>query len=183
LPENDFEAKVSINPDSDYLWIEGKYSYENGQFFVECKDIDYRPRRGNFILMMGLFNDDTIDGYDGSERIITIPDDIKTISDGAFNNNDTLEELISGFGLKSIGAEAFYNCQNLKEVILSENVEYIGVGAFAECLQLNKIVIANNSIRIDDDVFMNDENVVIYAHIGSSAQNYAEKNGIKFEVK
>jgi hypothetical protein len=182
LPENNFEAEVSICPDIDYLRIEGKYSYRNGEFFKECKEVDYRARRGDFILD-GFFSDDeTIASYEGSERVVTIPDDIKTISESVFADNDYIEEFISGNGLKTIGVEAFACCSKLIKVTLLESVETVEGGAFYECKSLNEVIILNDNIKLEDDVFENDDNVVIFAHEGSTAQKYAEEYGLGFKV-
>jgi hypothetical protein len=182
LPKNNFEAEVSICPDIDYLRIEGKYSYKNGEFFKECKEVDYRARRGDFILD-GFFSDDkTIAGYEGSECVVTIPDDITTISCDAFANNDYIEEFISGNGLNIIEGEVFWQCSKLRKVVLSGNVEIVADGAFYECISLNEVIIFNDNIDLGEDVFKNDENVVIYAHEGSIAQKYAEEYGLEFKV-
>ena len=75
---------------------------------------------------------------------ITIPDSIKTIEAGAFNEHKTLKRVSLPAGI-SIGGRAFYHCESLENVTVRkdseagssapENAE-IGEEAFAECRKL-----------------------------------------------
>ena len=75
---------------------------------------------------------------------ITIPDSVKTIEGGAFNEHKTLKRVSLPAGV-SIGGRAFYHCESLESVTVRkdseagasapENAE-IGDEAFAECRKL-----------------------------------------------
>ena len=75
---------------------------------------------------------------------ITIPDSVKTIEGGAFNEHKTLKRVSLPAGI-SIGGRAFYHCESLESVTVRkdseagasapENAE-IGDEAFAECRKL-----------------------------------------------
>ena len=97
-----------------------------------------------------------------SEQIITIPDNISIIGEGAFSNCRTiksvelsnrekkidtkafkncssLERIKLSSELISIGDEAFYACTNLEEIIFPDTLSQIGSSAFYGCKKINKI--------------------------------------------
>ncbi len=53
---------------------------------------------------------------DNSLTSITIPDDVYSISDNAFKDNDTLETITFNDSLKEIGEHAFDSCSALKSL-------------------------------------------------------------------
>ena len=86
----------------------------------------------------GSFNiqDDVLLSYSGSETEVTIPDGIREIAAGAFNNNDAILRVICPDSVQVIGDKAFYDCDNLTYVRLPETMESIGVSAFHYCEKL-----------------------------------------------
>lgn len=102
--------------------------------------------------------------YPGSNNILIIPENIKSIGMKAFyncsglkkviiNNSgrigrigmrcfsscEDLEEVTINIGTRFIGDVAFEGCTNLKSVILSSSITYIGENAFYGCNSLNVI--------------------------------------------
>lgn len=55
----------------------------------------------------------TLLGYEGTDKVVTVPEGIVVSGDKAFINNDLLEKVELPEGLEEIGNMAFYNCPNL----------------------------------------------------------------------
>ncbi|MBR3629463.1 MAG: leucine-rich repeat protein [Oscillospiraceae bacterium] len=68
--------------------------------------------------------------YIGNEADPKIPNDIVSISPGAFAGNLSIEELHLPASVRSIGKQAFIGCQNLSSVNLPDTVTEIGTQAF-----------------------------------------------------
>ena len=84
--------------------------------------------------MSGLEFDSTgvkVEGYNGTDKRVVIPEGVTEIADGAFRFNDSIEEVSLPNSLKIIGIGAFAYCNGLKDISISESVEQIGVSAFA----------------------------------------------------
>ena len=112
----------------------------------------------------------------------TVPDGTTVISEGAFQGNTTIREIILPDSLKEIQANAFENCGNLERVVLPEGVVAIGDGAFQNCPNLQEVVIPKIVTQIGTDAFKGCPNLIIFGEEGSFAQTYAEENGISFTV-
>lgn len=74
--------------------------------------------------------------FQGELRNLVIPDNVKTIGDCAFYNNNKLVSLKLGVGLTEIGKNAFRNCSLLTEVSIPDNVTTINQYAFNYCTNL-----------------------------------------------
>lgn len=104
-----------------------------------------------------------ITGYAGTREKITVsqklyhyPDSypVSAIGDGAFEDCETVKELILPEGLRSVGKEAFYYCKNLEKVIIPDSVTTIGDGAFASCWSLSDIRLPEGLTSIGYAVFI-----------------------------
>ena len=85
----------------------------------------------------------------------------------------------------TIGYDAFSGCNKLTSVNIPESVTYIGVRAFENCPNLNSVIIPNSVTSIGTRTFgYYNDNIVdgftITGHKGSTAENYANSNGITF---
>ena len=67
---------------------------------------------------------------------IILPNTVKNIYSGAFENCKLLENIELGNSLEEIGIEAFKGCSKLPAITLPESVKSIGDGAFADCSKL-----------------------------------------------
>lgn len=76
---------------------------------------------------------ETIISYpsDNTEEEYTIPETVKVISDGAFEN-ENLKTVVISENVETIGEDAFAGCPNLETVVFADNskIETIGTGAF-----------------------------------------------------
>ena len=91
--------------------------------------------------------------YEGTATEITIPNDIKVISQNAFYENDNIKSVVIPNSVQNIGASTFYWCTALESVTIGNGVESIGDSAFYECSSLESIVIPNSVITIGVEVF------------------------------
>lgn len=67
--------------------------------------------------------------YNGKYNDVIIPDGIKVISDGVFENASMTSATIPN-SVTYIGYNAFYKCTQLKSLIIPNSVKYIGIAAF-----------------------------------------------------
>ncbi len=74
-------------------------------------------------------------------KTIIIPGTVKEIRQNAFRNNADLENVILQEGVEVIGASAFFDCTNLKNIELPESLIEISSSAFSYCSSINNIII------------------------------------------
>ena len=79
-------------------------------------------------------------GYTGSDSVIVLPEDVHTISDGAFRDNSTLQS-ISAPSVTSVGNGAFENCTALQSASFPDATE-VGDFAFRGCGALTELGIS-----------------------------------------
>jgi len=86
----------------------------------------------------------------------TIPSQITSILDNAFDDHTNLTSIINSSGVKSIGTQAFKNCTNLVGYDIPPLVTSIGYEAFQGCTSLKKITIPDSISIINNNVFLYD---------------------------
>lgn len=123
-----------------------------------------------------------INKYIGDDTDVVIPNRyngflITSIGEYAFINT-SVTSVSLGSNITEIKNGAFINVSGLSEIILNENLTTIGNYAFAGCTGLSTITIPDSVTDISDTAFLNCENIVIYCHENSYAQQYAEANEI-----
>lgn len=96
--------------------------------------------------------------YNGSGGNVIIPDNVKSLG-SAFVDNSSIISVEIPNSVTSIGFYDFYGCVNLESVIIPESVTDIGNMAFFES-----------------------DNVTLYVYGGSYAEEYAEYEGIPYEI-
>ena len=145
-------------------------------------------------------------------RSVTIPESVKKIECFAFESCINLETItLSGNGLTTIEPYAFWNC-GMETFSIPITVTSIGDAAFGHCLNLKSITIPNRVSRIEQNTFassgltsitipstvtyIDDEafysegwyeeldlnSLTIYCTSGSTAEAYAKKHGIKYQL-
>lgn len=87
------------------------------------------------------------------EEIVVSGDCIK-IGDSAFENCDSLRKVSINNGVQYIGENAFKNCKKISEVFLPDSITVIGSNAFSDCTALKNITLSNNLTEIKDGAFM-----------------------------
>ena len=82
-----------------------------------------------------IYNDELV-FYHGEEKVVKVPEGIKTIAASAFWNNVFIEEVILPESLVQLGGDCFYCCYNLKKVNIPAKVSLMGNNPFAGCPKL-----------------------------------------------
>lgn len=91
--------------------------------------------------------------YYGDDEVVIIPDDVKSVSSTAFNDNTILKEIFFPVGFNRIEDNAFIGCVNLVTLHLPDALTYIGVNAFFGCISLDSIVLGENVNFIGKQAF------------------------------
>ncbi|MBQ9746092.1 MAG: leucine-rich repeat domain-containing protein, partial [Clostridia bacterium] len=84
---------------------------------------------------------------------VTIPANVTSIGDSAFENCEALTSVTIPANVTSIGSYAFYGCTSLTSVTIPAGVTSIGAGAFQGCTSLTSVTIPANVTSIDDSAF------------------------------
>lgn len=88
----------------------------------------------------------------GSNKRIYLPDTIKLIDDGAFENS-TIKYLSMNEGIVEIGERAFANCDEVTSFSLANSITKIGIEAFSGCSSLERVTLPNSLTKIPDSAF------------------------------
>lgn len=103
------------------------------------------------------------------------------INQYAFADCPVLSSVTFGSGVLLIGPYAFSQCPSLTNLVLSDSVSTIQNHAFAGCTGLQSIEIQNKNCRfLSSDILP--QGVTVIGYKGSTAEEYAEKNGLAFRV-
>ncbi len=92
-------------------------------------------------------------------KSVEIPDDVKIVSEVAFQNCKFLEEVTLPEGLRIIESSAFAGCENLKYINIPESVVLVGLEAFKGCFSLNNVEIPGSIKKIEGCTFQDCKNL------------------------
>ncbi len=136
---------------------------------------------------------------------IVIPANVKTVGASAFEKCKSLTDVIFEGEVKVISSGMFVNCSRLKNVSLPETLKVIEDNAFTKCTSIQSIEIPEGTTTIEDfafadcgalaeiiipasvsdfgdEVFKGCNSLKVYAPLNSAAIDYAEANGIAWEI-
>ena len=100
---------------------------------------------------------------------VDVPNSVKNIGAGAFQNCTELRNVSLGNNVETIGTNAFAGCTALTEITLPESLTTIADGAFSGCTELKSIVIPNSVTSIGKNAFEGCENLTTVT-IGESVE-------------
>ena len=82
-----------------------------------------------------------------------IPNDVKIIGEGAFEDCDNLTSVTIPNSVTTIASRAFFECENLKDISLPENITEIGSSAFDSCDSFSEFTFPKSIIKIGGAIF------------------------------
>ena len=129
----------------------------------------------------------TVLGYTGNAKNLTIPNNVTEISDYAFYGCDGVQTVTVQNGVTKIGMYAFYACDGLQTVELPDSVTAIGQDAFHGCKRLTEVNIPDGVEKIQYRTFYGCESLasielsINVASIGEAAF-YACKNLVSVKI-
>jgi hypothetical protein len=91
--------------------------------------------------------------YNGSSKSVTIPNNVTSIEEYAFQENKSITSVTIPDSVTSIGWGAFNGCTNLASVSLGNGVTSIKHQAFYNCKSLTSITIPNSVTTINNNAF------------------------------
>lgn len=142
--------------------------------------------------------------YHGTANYVAIPENVLLIGPDAFAANRQLQIVRIPKNCCGIDECAFADCVNLQKVWLPDRCDLIGASAFAGCTSLRQVPLPPRGIiedwafhgcislgevdipegisEIGEDVFLDCPNVIIRCKENSVAHQYAQSNGITYEL-
>ena len=91
--------------------------------------------------------------YWGKEYVVSVPQGVESIGDGAFYECKSLKSITLPQGVESIGDRAFKSCEALTSITLPQGVKSIGNRAFYECKALKSITLLQGVESIGNEAF------------------------------
>ena len=88
-----------------------------------------------------------------SLKAISLPGDLKSVSESAFDGCSSLETLNLPSGITSIDNDAFFGCSSLEALNLPSGITSIGDYAFYGCSSLRSLPLPSGLISIGDGAF------------------------------
>ena len=135
-----------------------------------------------------LYSGDELSTYPCSKELTRLDKDyfpagLKSLQSWAFQMDNNLVEVELPEGLERIGWMCFDYARSLETVTTPASLQEISGFAFTDCYQLKSVTFLSPDVKFEttgNNVFSGCANVVVYGYEGSTAQEYAEKNGIAF---
>ena len=116
-----------------------------------------------------------------TETSYTIPDSVLMISPIAFLNNHMLETVRLNNRLKMIQSFAFEGCSALESIVIPAGVTNINQYCFYACTALTRVTVLSPDMTFSgDNIFGGCTALTLYGIAGSTAETYADANGIPF---
>ena len=115
----------------------------------------------------------------GKKGGVTLPDGVKTITNGAFDNCRHITAITMPESVVTVG-RAFLNCESLEHISVPEMLSIIEYCTFMGCANLKWVYLPNNVVIIKDKAFEG-SSPVIYCDEDSYAEMYAQENGLPYQ--
>ena len=117
-------------------------------------------------------SDNTVYDCKPGSTVVTIPNNITSISRGAFSGCSRLTSITIPNSVTKIGSSAFAGCSSLVSITIPDSVETIGAGAFDDCNNLTEF---NGKYASEDSKFLiKDGNILGFAPANTTTCNVPE---------
>lgn len=139
----------------------------------------------------------TLTKYRGTEKNVSVPNTVRVIGRGAFEDNtnielvvvpnsvtriepyafwgcENLDTVVLGKGMSSVGDNSFTNCTGLEQISIPSTVTTIGVEAFRDCVNLKDVTIPPETQYIHETAFDGCAQLTIHYEKGTVAEEYAK---------
>lgn len=116
-----------------------------------------------------------------TDKSYTIPSEVATIGQGAFNRCKNIESITIPTGVIDIGNQAFYDCRALIEITIPDGVTSIGSSAFGYCTKLVNINVDQNNpnyCSVNGNLFNKDKTTLIQYAVGKPDSSYIIPNTV-----
>lgn len=117
--------------------------------------------------------------YCSNLKYVKFKKGLKRIGSEAFANCERLTELIIPDSVVEIGDDAFFRC-GVEKIVWPKGVKEIPTGMFKECRNLYEITIPPEVTKIGRRAFNRANTIIVYGEPGSTAEEYANNNGLYF---
>jgi serine/threonine protein kinase len=124
--------------------------------FIGCRQLQLRvPQGSKFELINSLLIDvGRLVSCLNNDKDIQLPESVTEIGDMAFNECDSLQNILLHDSVAKIGEEAFMSCGSLQSIVLPDSVNEIGDKAFGYCRALRSIVLPDSLAKIGNYAFI-----------------------------
>ncbi len=122
---------------------------------------------------------------------VNIPENIRSLPDSCFRACTNLPEINLKNGISAIGDFCFSGCTNLSYVSFGDKLSEIGERAFYMCSSLENLSVPPSVVKVGKEAFgyipsnfgaAVKGGFVIYGQLNSTANEYADNNGIRFSA-
>ena len=91
--------------------------------------------------------------YAGTAEVVSVPDEVRSIGEEAFADNDNIVKVSVGEKTESIGYRAFADCDNLRTITVSDSVTEIDSAAFSNDKELINVSLGAGVKNLGTGVF------------------------------
>jgi len=184
---NAIEGPITVEVVKGY-----KVAEESDFTFTEFSDtVQITKYVGNdeIVVVPEMINEKPVTGINGytfgntsQVRGIMLPKTIKAISFLSINNQ--VLEVVIGEGVEDLGENCFLNNPKLHTVVLGEAIKSLGISPFAGCSGLKELYVPSAEASCESwmipELFYFSPEVTVYGIAGSSMEEYAKQNNVKF---
>lgn len=199
----DFNSNIFLDVEKDYTSY-GMYLHSSDSYYALDTDGELTvtsfgsftadiPEFDAYLYNVGLVKKATVDNgikvinnglfYDHlfmSE--VTLPDTVTDIGQYAFARCDALKTISLPNSVEVISEHAF-NRSGLVSITIPKSVSELNTNVFEDCFSLQSITFEGDTPVVGDTEYWKSlEGLTIYCDEGTSAQQFAEENGIDYEI-
>lgn len=123
-------------------------------------ELVYQGEDSDFVI-----EDGVLEKYQGNEPVVIIPDTVKEIGYGAFNENKTVLKVVMPDSVEKMDKAVFNGCENLMQIRFSHSLKEIPAHTCSNCFALEKVIIPEGVTTIGDGAFNSGDIPMSYSEI------------------